>query len=236
MKIESKGIIVRLRKLQEKGLLATIFTKEHGLLCGYMSYGPKSRYTPGIIGKLSYSSRLSEHLGRIDFECELDYFAKVSHSSAKLTLFNLVLDSINIFLEEREPHPDVYSNLIEFLDVLKAEEDVISCVAQYIAYEYNLLRGIGYGLDFTKCAVSGAREDLSYISPNTGAVVSRQVGAPYKDKLIPIPRMFFELSYDNDDLLAALEVNRFIISKFAIMPNYKKFNSYDQLAKLIANC
>ena len=35
--------------------------------------------------------------------------------------------------------------------------------------------------------MTGTNRDLAYVSPRTGRAVSREAGAPYKDKLLPLP-------------------------------------------------
>ena len=40
-----------------------------------------------------------------------------------------------------------------------------------------LLQDLGFGLDLSKCAATGALDDLVYVSPRTGRAVSREAGA-----------------------------------------------------------
>src|SRR4030095_635957 len=53
--------------------------------------------------------------------------------------------------------------------------------------ERHLLSERGCGLDLARCAVSGSAADLAYVSPKSGRAVSRQAGAPWKDRLLPLP-------------------------------------------------
>ena len=59
-------------------------------------------------------------------------------------------------------------------------------IAQVIL-EMALLKELGFGLSLSQCAVTGARENLTHISPKTGRAVCTQVAEPYKDRLFPIP-------------------------------------------------
>ncbi len=59
--------------------------------------------------------------------------------------------------------------------------------ARYVGWECGLLAALGFGLDLTRCAVTGAEGDLAYVSPRTGRAVSRAAGRPYHDKLLPLP-------------------------------------------------
>ena len=93
-------------------------------------------------------------------------------------------------LAERDAHPELY-------DITKRCLINVS-IKEYATWELELLKHIGYGLDLSKCAVTGSIEDLYYISPKTGHCVTRSVGEPYKDKLFVIPK--FWMSRDNDDV------------------------------------
>jgi len=46
---------------------------------------------------------------------------------------------------------------------------------------------MGFALDLTCCAVTGARDDLAYVSPRTGRAVSAAGARGYEDKLLPLP-------------------------------------------------
>jgi DNA repair protein RecO (recombination protein O) len=56
-----------------------------------------------------------------------------------------------------------------------------------VLYELRLLGALGFGLDLARCAATGARDDLVYVSPRSAQAVSRGAGAPYADKLLPLP-------------------------------------------------
>jgi DNA repair protein RecO (recombination protein O) len=46
---------------------------------------------------------------------------------------------------------------------------------------------MGYGLDVSRCAVTGTAENLTHISPVTGRAVCATEAEPYKDRLLPLP-------------------------------------------------
>ncbi|MEN0073550.1 MAG: DNA repair protein RecO C-terminal domain-containing protein, partial [Paracraurococcus sp.] len=57
----------------------------------------------------------------------------------------------------------------------------------YVRWEAELLGELGYGLDLGRCAVTGGVEDLIWVSPRTGRAVSAEAGAPWRDRLLPLP-------------------------------------------------
>jgi DNA repair protein RecO (recombination protein O) len=59
--------------------------------------------------------------------------------------------------------------------------------AIFVRFELGLLQELGFGLDLTRCAATGARDDLVYVSPKSGSAVSRAAGEPYKERLFRLP-------------------------------------------------
>ncbi|NCU21649.1 DNA repair protein RecO, partial [Candidatus Falkowbacteria bacterium] len=53
--------------------------------------------------------------------------------------------------------------------------------------ELLLLEELGYGLDLTRCAVTGSRDDLAHVSPRTGRAVSRAGAGDWASRLLPLP-------------------------------------------------
>ena len=49
------------------------------------------------------------------------------------------------------------------------------------------MAGLGYGLDFNACAVTGMNERLAYVSPRTGRAVTEAAAGVWKERLLPLP-------------------------------------------------
>ena len=50
-----------------------------------------------------------------------------------------------------------------------------------------LLEDLGHALDLSACAVTGAVDDLAYVSPRSGRAVSRAAAGDWADRLLPLP-------------------------------------------------
>jgi DNA repair protein RecO (recombination protein O) len=50
-----------------------------------------------------------------------------------------------------------------------------------------LMAELGYALDLSACTVTGALDDLAFVSPKSSAAVGRIAGMPYADRLLPLP-------------------------------------------------
>ena len=52
-----------------------------------------------------------------------------------------------------------------------------------------LLDELGFGLDLSRCAVTGARDGLAYVSPRSGRAVSAQAAGEWAPRLLPLPAL-----------------------------------------------
>ena len=59
----------------------------------------------------------------------------------------------------------------------------------YLHWEMRLLAEMGFGLDLTSCAVTGAREGLAWVSPRSGRAVSRAGAGEWAHRLLPLPAL-----------------------------------------------
>src|SRR5262249_16006970 len=64
--------------------------------------------------------------------------------------------------------------------------------ALYTRFELGLLSALGYGLDLTRCAVTGETENLGWVSPRTGRAATVEAGAPHADVLLKLPRFLVD--------------------------------------------
>ena len=90
-------------------------------------------------------------------------------------------------LPVREPHRFLYDRLLDLLRSFQSDERGISWPKDYVRWELDLLTELGFGLDLSRCAVTGATADLAYVSPRSGRAVSREAARPYQDRLLPLP-------------------------------------------------
>jgi DNA repair protein RecO (recombination protein O) len=76
-----------------------------------------------------------------------------------------------------------------------------------------ILDELGFGLDLTSCAVTGATEGLVYISPRTGRAVTAQGAGDFADRLLPLaPALIGAGEGDRAAVLEALAVTGFFLS------------------------
>lgn len=181
------GIVLGLRKHGENDTIVTLFTAEHGRHLGIVHGGNGRRvrgiYQPGNRVRARWRARLSEHLG--SFTCELgkSYAGVALDDPLRLAALTSACAVANASLPERELHATAYQGFLDFLAALDGED----WPSAYVRWELRLLAELGYGLDLATCAATGRVEDLLYVSPKSGHAVSAEAGAPYENRLLPLP-------------------------------------------------
>jgi len=188
MEWADSGFVVAVRRHGESGLIVELLTREHGRHLGFVRGGqsPKRRSVlqPGNLVAAAWRGRLAEHLGTIACELLRAHAARFLDDPDRLAALASATALIAVALPEREPHADVFAAFARLLDDLDSASD---WPARYVHWECGLLAALGFGLDLTRCAATGAAGDLAYVSPRTGRAVSRAAGRPYHDKLLPLP-------------------------------------------------
>ena len=81
--------------------------------------------------------------------------------------------------------------------------------------KFFFLKNTGYGISLEKCSVSGSKEKLYYISPNSGNSVTYSVGHKYRNKLFKLPYCLKEKVVSNNfvDYINALKITTYFLKK-----------------------
>lgn len=182
-----EGVVLSVRRHGESSAIVEAFTAGQGRHAGVVRGGGGRRMAPllqpGTQLSFSWRARLEDHLGAFTVE---PVRSRAAHFGDALALAGLssVTALLAFALPEREPHPGLYARSIALLDMLGDEEN---WPLAYLAFEMALLEDLGYGLDLTRCAVSGTRDDLAYVSPRTGRAVSAEAAGEWADRLLVLP-------------------------------------------------
>src|SRR6202030_4054486 len=192
MEWHDRAFVLPPRRHGENGAIVELLTEQHGRHAGLVRGGqsPKLRAVlqPGNEVAAVWRGRLSEHLGTVVCELVRPHAAGMLDDPDRLAGLTAATALVAAALPEREPYPDVFAS---FEGLLQALDSGIDWPAHYVAWERDLLGALGFGLDLSRCAVSGATTDLAYVSPRTGRAVSRAVGLPYHDKLLALPEFLW---------------------------------------------
>ncbi len=187
-----RAFVLAARRYGESAAIVELLTGEHGRHAGLVRGGqsPKLRAVlqPGNEVAAVWRGRLSEHLGTVVCELVRPHAAGLLEDPDRLAGLTAAAALVAGALPEREPYPDVFAS---FEGLLQALDSGIDWPAHYVEWEHALLAALGFGLDLSRCAVTGTTTDLAYVSPRTGRAVSRAAGLPYHDKLLRLPEFLW---------------------------------------------
>lgn len=189
MEWRGQGILLSSRRHGESAAIIEVFTEEQGRHAGVVRGGASRKIAPvlqpGAQLDVSWRARLEDHIGSYQVELLRSRAAAAMSGRLALAGLNAVTTLLCFALPERESHPQLYRITEHLLDLLGQDE--IWSLA-YLRWEMSLLEETGFGLDLSECAVTGATENLIYVSPKTGRAVSKQGAGEWAERLLPLPR------------------------------------------------
>ncbi|MGY3609544.1 MULTISPECIES: DNA repair protein RecO [unclassified Bradyrhizobium] len=187
MEWTDEGIVLGVRRHGESSAIVELLTREHGRHLGLVRGGASARMRPllqpGNSVTAMWRARLDEHLGYYQLDgTRLRAANLLASSHAVYGVTHLA--SLARLLPERDPHQDIYEMLAQTLDDF---EDAGGAAIHLIRFELAMLTELGFGLDLSNCAATGATSELVYVSPKSGGAVSRAAGEPWRDRLMRLP-------------------------------------------------
>ena len=196
MQWSDDGLVIGLRRHGETSVILELMTAAHGRHLGLVHGGRSRRMQPmlqpGNTLHATWRARLDESLGTYAVEpARLDASRLMGSALALYGIGHMA--ALLRLLPERDPH----EGLFEAAQVLVAHlDDSHVAPALMVRFELAILVELGFGLDLSACAATGTREALVYVSPKSGRAVSAAAGAPYRDRLLPLPAFLRERSPD----------------------------------------
>ena len=186
MEWRDRGIVLAARRHGESGHLLDVLTAQHGRHGGWLRSvkGLGGALEPGSDLDLVWRARLPEHLGHWTIQDSRVRAAVCLDDPRRLGALRAATAVSAAMLPEREPHFAIHSALSVLLDAVVAELD---WPPLYVRFELGLLQDLGFGLDLSQCALTGASDRLGYVSPKSGRAVTREAGAEWHDKLLVLP-------------------------------------------------
>lgn len=186
-------IVLAVRPFGEGDVLATVFGAEQGLWRGLARGGTGRRgaalWQQGNVLSARWAARLSDQLGGLSGEMLHPAAALAMEDGLRLAILNAATAVAEGALPEREPEMQIFAGLLAVIRRLPEGEGVLG---DLVRWESGLLAALGYGLDLSRCAVRGTNADLAFVSPRSGRAVSRVEAAPWRDRLLPLPRFLIE--------------------------------------------
>lgn len=220
---QDSAIVISAQSYGEQSALVRLLTAEHGLFPGIVKGGfaksARATYQPGNILHVTWRARLEEQLGQ--YRCELltSSTAQLLRSQAALHVMNAICALVLSCVPERINENIIYNKIKEIINLFhvtcQPQRSEGSCATErdsslaarndnllfqcYVEFELTLLQALGFGLDLTRCAATGSKAELIYVSPKSGRAVCREAGEPYKAKLLALPEFLMQCHLERSE-------------------------------------
>ena len=208
-----EGVLLSMRPHGESAAIIEVLTPLHGRHAGVVRGGASRKMAatlqPGTGLALEWRARLDDHIGSFTVE---PLRSRAHLLSDRLALAGLMSACalLRVTLPEREPHPVLFPQTLALFDRL----GVAGWTSAYLRWELLLLEELGFGLDLSACAVTGAVEGLAYVSPKTGRAVTRAGAGDWADRLLPLPAgLAGDAALPPGEVLTGLQLTGFFLDR-----------------------
>jgi DNA repair protein RecO (recombination protein O) len=217
---QDEGLVLGCRKHGETSVILETLTRDHGRVLGLVRGGRSQRMQPtlqpGNRVHLSWRARLEDQLGQFVVEPVTMRAAALMESASGVLGIQLIAAHLRL-LPEREAATGVF----EAVDAMASHLNTpLEAAELMVRFEIALLEELGFGLDLTRCAMTGVREGLAFVSPKTGRAVTRDAGQPWAAKLLDLPSFLRPGANERADFAAAAQA-------FALTGHFLARNVYD---------
>lgn len=220
MEWQENALILGTRKHGETSLILEVMTAEHGRHLGLVRGGRSRSLQPTLQAgnkvSVTWRARLEDHLGIFTVDPIELRAARLMESALGLQGVQTIAALLRL-LPEREPHKGLAEAAEILIDHLDQPE--ISA-ALLVRFEMAVLDDLGFGLDLSACAATGATQELRYVSPKSGRAVSRSAGLPYHDKMLTLPAFLSGTSsrVKADEVAPAFALTSFFLNRHIYEP------------------
>jgi DNA repair protein RecO (recombination protein O) len=226
MEIKDIGFVLSLQRYQESNAMIKIFSQQHGVCTGFVkninSKNNKNTFFPCNLVEFTWKARLNEHVGSLRAELNTAYSSTLMQNYLILQSANSLFSIIGLAFKEREYVSDMFEYIGNYLQGLSQHG---FRAKSYINFELFILAKAGYSLDFSKCVVTGKKNDLIYLSPKSGKAVSEEAGNPYEDRLLKLPAFLMtseNLAPTKEQLIDALKITNYFFERYIFSHIYNK--------------
>lgn len=210
MHLRAEAIVLAVRAHGEHGAVVRALTRNDGVQPGYVRGGRSRQMRPvlqpanAIAGE--WRARTGEQLAALTIE-PLHSRAALHGEPLPAAALAWVTALTAAALPEAQPYPRLYDALGGVLDAIEAAPSARGWAGALARYELLLLAELGFGLDLGTCVVTGGVDDLAFVSPRSGAAVSRGAASGYEERLFALPAFLAGGGVgDGRDILAALAI------------------------------
>ena len=155
--IKTDAVILRGIKHSESSRILTVFTEAQGkisLIAKGIRKGKQRIPTdPFSLMRLVYRYKPARELQVVTQAEAVDAFLGIREDMGKMQTAFALCELTLRTMETADPHHDIFLSMVDTLKALNDTKGIPHNLLWH--YELNLIRGIGFGLDFTRCAACG---------------------------------------------------------------------------------
>ncbi|MCH9750810.1 MAG: DNA repair protein RecO [Alphaproteobacteria bacterium] len=218
MQWRDEALILGGRRFGESALILDALTASKGRRSGLVYGGASRKKRPqleaGNTVELAWTGRLEEQLGRFNVaEVTTSRAGRFLDRAEALAALTTVTALLRGAVDEGDAAGSaLFQPTILLLDAL---DNWPVWPALYAKWELGLLSSLGFGLDLDKCALSGANDGLTHVSPKTGRAVKGSEAEDYVERLFPLPAFLIDSSAlaMAEDIEAALELTGYFLEE-----------------------
>ncbi|HEX8380225.1 MAG TPA: DNA repair protein RecO [Allosphingosinicella sp.] len=217
MHLLTPAIICAVRPHGEHGAIVRALTPTVGLQAGYVRGGRSRRLRPillaGNLVQAEYRARTEDQLPQLAVELTASR-APLLREPLPAAAIEWTTALAATALPEGQPYARLYEALDGLLSAIEASPSARSWAPSLVRYELFVLAELGFGLDLSECAATGATRDLAFVSPKSGRAVSAGAAAGYLDRLFPLPPLLLGGESSGwPDVLAGLRITGHFLAR-----------------------
>lgn len=219
MQWKEVGVILAVKSFSENARIVTVFNKSLGKITAIFK-NTKTPIQKGDVCDIFWRGRSSEHLGTVRIEVAFSPFGCIFQDAAKVFAIDSACALCFGGLFSSAPHEKLFASFLDFVFSIAQDDWII----HYVFFELSLLAEVGYGLDLSKCAITGVKDGLYYVSPKTGRAVTKEAGWAYREKLLFLPKFITSANVvpDKYDIFYALHLTGHFLRQYFYGINEKQ--------------
>ena len=217
MHLLTQAIICAVRPHGEHGAIVRALTPADGIQAGYVRGGRSRRLRPillaGNLVQAEYRARTADQLAQLGVELVASR-APLLGEALPAAAIEWTTGLAATALPEGQAYPRLYDALDGLLGAIDASPSARSWAPSLVRYELFVLAELGFGLDLSECAATGATGNLAFVSPKSGRAVSAGAAGAYRDRLFPLPPFLLGSgAADWPDIVAGLRITGHFLAR-----------------------
>ena len=164
MNWDDTGFLISKVRYNENSIISEFYTKNHGKMSGIVFGGTSKKIKNYLqIGNqlyLNYNSKSENRLGYFKLEIQKVYSPIYFENSQKLSCIISTMNLVRLLTAESQSNIEIFSLIEKFYLILLRDE----WLKDYILWELELLKTIGFDLDLDKLATKELlNDDIVYV-------------------------------------------------------------------------